>query len=140
MFRPSHIQFKKNVLSKAPSESEGVLRRHKRTLRSLLLVATQGVLDKNHHPLYFLDCAKTTAQKNTKHKLIFGQQRKATHQNARLSNRFIVVVRQRARTHLRQRVGRFKRSASVRVHCATHRRKYNEIREYINYLDNALTC
>jgi len=81
------------VLNKTQSDSDSVLRRHKRTLRSLLLVATQGVLDKNHHPLYFLDCAKTTAQKNTKHKWISGQQRTATHQNARLSNRFIVVVR-----------------------------------------------
>ena len=46
---------------------------------------------------------------------------------------------QRARTHLQQRLGRFKRSASVRVRFATHRRKYNEIREYLKSFEGAVS-
>jgi hypothetical protein len=98
------------------------------------------VLDKNHHPQYFQHHAENHSAEKHKAQTDFWA---TTHSNASkrpFKQSFQHRSSQRARTHLQQRIGRFKRSASVRVRFATHRRKYNEIREYINYLDNALTC
>ena len=104
-----------------------------------MLVATGG-LDKNHHLQYFQHHAKIRSAEKHKAQTDFWT---TTHSNASkrpFKQSFYRRSSQRARTHLRQRVGRFKRSAPVRVRFATHLRKYNEIREYINYLDFAASA